>query len=129
MKLNLRNRPGIKLEHLLKRRRTMLSSFLEKQGITTYETLVERCSRMGCEPPTIEKFMAATSQAVVSSPTEGVVVLEADDVVPGVVVVTGVEEEEEVVDESIHELPAPTVIQTPQVMYGKKKKSKGSYRN
>ena len=116
MKLNLRNRPGIKLEHLLKRRRTMLSSFLEKQGITTYETLVER-------------FMAATSQAVVSSPTEGVVVLEADDVVPGVVVVTGVEEEEEVVDESIHELPAPTVIQTPQLMYGKKKKSKGSYRN
>ena len=69
--------------------------------------------------------MVATSHAVVSSPTEGVVVLEAEDVVPGVVVVT----EEEEVEESIHELPAPTVIQTPQLMYGKKKKSKGSYRN
>jgi len=125
MKLNLRNRPGIKLETLLKRRRTTLASFLEKQGITTYETLLERCARMGCEPPTMEKFMVATSHAVVSSPTEGVVVLEAEDVVPGVVVVT----EEEEVEESIHELPAPTVIQTPQLMYGKKKKSKGSYRN
>jgi len=72
-------RPTIGLEGLLRRRRTNLSSFLKESGITTYELLGERCSRMGVSPPTKEAFAKAMGphHDWTSSPTEGVVVVDS----------------------------------------------------
>lgn len=53
-----------------------LKQMLAEHGITTYETLVERCERMGVTPPERSEF-AATNPPVVNSPAEGVVVIDA----------------------------------------------------
>ena len=72
--------PRLKLADLLKRRKMTLKQFLQEFGITTYDGMLIRCHRMGVEPPT-EVDYALTMPPRVSSPTEGVVVLEAPEVI------------------------------------------------
>lgn len=52
-----------------------LAHFLSEQGIATYEGLKVRCSNIGVDPPSVEIFELARGP-VVSSPAEGIVVLE-----------------------------------------------------
>lgn len=104
MKLNLRNRPVISLTDLLRRRKTSLRAFIDTNGITTYGLLEERCERMGCNPPSREDFDSLFKEEWVSSPTEGVVVIEPEVVDPGITVLT---EEETAPESTDEEPPAP----------------------
>lgn len=54
-----------------------LEQFIDEFGITTHEMLVIRCDRMGVNAPSEDAFKAVVGTTVVSSPTEGVVVLDA----------------------------------------------------
>lgn len=67
--------PPIKLENLLKKRRTTLKKFLKDTGIVTYATLLQKAESMGVAPPSEDVFKEAVGD-IVSSPQEGVVVLE-----------------------------------------------------
>jgi hypothetical protein len=80
MKKN-KNEPRLSLTDLLCRRKMSLEQFAKEFGITTYEMLCIRCERMGVSPPTNEVFKDVFGDAVVSSPTEGIVVLEPIPVV------------------------------------------------
>lgn len=76
MKLTHPTAPNITLESLLRRKKSSLARFIEASGVTTYELLVERCARMGVSPPERRTFEMLVPPAHVSSPTEGVVILE-----------------------------------------------------
>lgn len=76
----LKNQPRLKLSDLLRRRKMTLKQMLTEHGITTYETLVIRCGRMGVTPPTEQEFHDVVPKPV-NSPAEGVVVLEPPPVV------------------------------------------------
>lgn len=52
-----------------------LKQFLQEQGITTYESLVERCRRLGVASPTESEY-ALTDPAIVTNPGEGVIVID-----------------------------------------------------
>jgi hypothetical protein len=75
--IKLKNLPKIKLADLLRRRKLTLRQFLNEFGITTYESLVLRCERMGVGAPDEKEFIALNLVAV-SNPSEGVVVIEVD---------------------------------------------------
>jgi len=76
MKIVLKNTPKLKLIDLLRRRKMSLKTLCTEFGITTYEGLVIRCNRMGVAEVPEEEFNAAVGTLRVTSPTEGVVVLE-----------------------------------------------------
>lgn len=79
-KAKKKNLPKLKLADLLKRRKMTLKQLLDEFGITTYAALTIRCERMGVQAPSQEEFDAIVG-VVVSSPTEGVVVLEAPPII------------------------------------------------
>jgi hypothetical protein len=79
-KIKVKNLPRLKLEDLLRRRKTTLAKHMKEFGITTYEGLLERCFRMGVEPPSQQQFLSV-APTVVNNPQEGVVVLEAPPVI------------------------------------------------
>jgi hypothetical protein len=56
-----------------------LETFIDDSGVQTYEGLVNRCNRLGCQPPTLEEYRVLRPH-IVSSPQDGVVVLEPPDV-------------------------------------------------
>ena len=70
----------IKLEDLLRKRKTNLKKFLVERGITTYSVLEETCSRLGVITPNFETFNTCIP-SYVSDPTAGVVVVPPLDVV------------------------------------------------
>jgi len=79
MRLQKRSISKVSLLDLLRRRRTTLTKYLEETGIVTYELLKTRCASSGLLPPSEEQFLKARGNPVVaslSSPTEGVVVVE-----------------------------------------------------
>ncbi len=79
MRLKSKNLPKLSLLNLLKRRKSNLALFLKESGIVTYETLKTRCDSLGVETPSPEEFKEVTGHngvPNVSSPTEGVVVLQ-----------------------------------------------------
>ena len=92
MRLQKKSLSRITLNDLLRRRKTNLERFLSDMGIVTYERLVSRCASMGVTPPTEEQFTRLRGDQVheISSPTEGVVVLNPAPLTP--------EEEATVVD-------------------------------
>jgi len=67
--------PPIRLTDLLKKKKTNLKQFLSASGITTYFTLSQKCNKMGVSPPLETEFHEAVG-IIVSSPQEGVVVLD-----------------------------------------------------
>lgn len=73
--------PNIKLTTLLSRKKLNLAGWSRDNGIFTYSSLVERCDRIGVEPPSEEAFAAILPSAPVSSPTDGIVVLPAAPVI------------------------------------------------
>lgn len=70
----------IRLEDLLRRRKTTLKKFLIERGITTYSVLEETCNRLGVVTPGFEAFNLCIP-SYVSDPTAGVVVVPPLDVV------------------------------------------------
>lgn len=81
MKITHPSAPNITLENLLRRKKSNLARFIEMSGVTTYELLVERCNRMGVDPPTRSTFEALVPPAKVSSPTEGVIIVSSPEVI------------------------------------------------
>lgn len=72
--------PPIRLVDLLKKRKTNLKQFLSSSGIAAYQTLLQKCEKMGVSPPTEEEFKGVVGP-MVSSPQEGLVVLDPPDLV------------------------------------------------
>lgn len=78
MRLHSKSLSKLSLTNLLRRKRSDLKRFLTESGITTYETLKVRCSSLGVLVPSQDEFkdaLGVTDVPNVSSPTEGVVVL------------------------------------------------------
>ena len=73
--VKLKNLPGLRLTDLLRRKKTTLTKFMNDFGISTYEGLKERCERIGVSTPSKEQFESVMPKHI-SSPTEGVLVLE-----------------------------------------------------
>ena len=67
--------PPIKLQDLLRKRRTSLKDFVKNTGIVSYTTLLQKCQKMGVSAPDETEFVKALGK-IVSSPQEGVVVLD-----------------------------------------------------
>lgn len=78
--VRLKNLPGLKLTDLLRRRKKTLEKFINEFGITTYESLLSRCERIGVVPPSVEDFEEIVTRPV-TSPTEGIVVLNAPPII------------------------------------------------
>ena len=79
MRLQKKSLSRVSFMDLLRRKRTNLKSFLAENGIFSYELLASRCASMGAVPPTQELFNDAMGNPIapeISSPTEGIVVLE-----------------------------------------------------
>jgi len=74
-KFKVKKLPPIRLVDLLRKRKTNLKQFLSSSGIVAYVTLLQKCEKMGVSPPNEEEFKNA-SGPIVSSPQEGVVVLD-----------------------------------------------------
>lgn len=74
-KFQIKKLPPIKLTDLLKKRKTNLKNYLASSGITTYVTLQQKCNSLGVSAPSEAEFHDAVD-VVVSSPQEGVVVLD-----------------------------------------------------
>jgi len=71
---------------ILRRKKKTLKDFLTDSGIAAYETLAERCSSMGVTVPDVEMFNLAIGKKseiefAVSSPTEGIILLEPPPIV------------------------------------------------
>lgn len=64
----------IKLEDLLRRRKSTLNQFLRDRGITTYEKLDSVCKRLGVITPPHASFVECVGQYV-SNPAAGVVIV------------------------------------------------------
>ena len=70
----------IKLEDLLRRRKSNLKKFLQDRGITNYTALEQVCSRLGVLPPTPAAFEVVMPSHV-SDPASGVIVVPPLDVI------------------------------------------------
>lgn len=82
MRLQKKSLSKVSLTDLLRRKRTNLSNFLTETGIVTYDLLLKRCDSIGVLPPTEDQFLKVKGYPVtheVSSPTEGIVVLNSID--------------------------------------------------
>lgn len=80
MRLQRKSLSKISLTDLLRKKRSNLSNFLKETGIVSYDLLRSRCDLIGVLPPTEEEFFKIRGNPpVISSPTEGIVVLEPDN--------------------------------------------------
>ncbi len=85
MRVLIKNEPRLMLADLLRRRKMTLARFMSEFGITTKEGLKSKCLRLGVTPPN-EADMSASGLFLepgkaVSSPQEGVVVLDPPPIV------------------------------------------------
>jgi hypothetical protein len=80
MKVKLKNMPRLKLQDLLRRRRTTLRQFVDTFGVVTYDALVLRCEWLGVTPPTVQEF-EALNVTIVNVPSDGVVVVDSLNVI------------------------------------------------
>ena len=80
MRLQKKSLSKVFLTDLLRRKKITLEKYLREAGIVTYELLVSRCESSGLVPPSHDEFISSRGEnsvtPSVSSPTEGVVVLE-----------------------------------------------------
>jgi len=77
MKFKIKGLPPIKLENILRKKKTTLKSFLSSSGIFSYQTLLQKCEKMGVSPPSEKEFREAVGDVAVSSPQEGIIVLDS----------------------------------------------------
>lgn len=80
MNVKIKNMPRLTLANLLRRRKMTLNDFINESGVQTYAALVNRCARIGVQPPPEEEYKSLRP-AVVTSQSDGVIVLEPPDVV------------------------------------------------
>lgn len=80
MQVKVKNLPKLTLHNLLRRRKMTLQQFLAESGIHAYAALVNKCSEIGVQPPTEQEYLAVVPTQV-SSPQDGIVVLEPIPVV------------------------------------------------
>lgn len=81
MRLQKKSLSKLNLTDLLRKKRSNLENFLKETGIFSYELLVSRCASIGVVPPSETEFLKIRGGgpvAKVSSPTEGIVVLEPE---------------------------------------------------
>lgn len=82
MRLHQKSISKVSLLSVLKRRKSNLKTFLQETGIVTYELLKTRCDSMGVIPPEETEFFEAAGMSSadaprrVSSPAEGLIVLD-----------------------------------------------------
>lgn len=79
MRLQKKSLSKLNLTDLLRKKRSNLENYLKETGIFSYELLVSRCNSIGVVPPTESDFLKIRGNnptPTVSSPTEGIVVLE-----------------------------------------------------
>lgn len=77
-KVVVRNLPQIKLSDLLRRRKSNLKKFVNDLGISTYDSLKENCTRIGVQPPLEDEWLKVRDDFV-TSPTEGIIVIDPPD--------------------------------------------------
>ena len=77
-RMKVKKKPRIALLDLLRRRSMTLAQFIVELGITTFSSLEIHCERLGVAMPTLEKFEDARGNKTISSPSEGVVVIEPE---------------------------------------------------
>lgn len=94
-RIQVKNLPRLKLSNLLRRRKMTLRQLLDEFGITTYDSLIERCNRMGVAPPDENEFLAV-APVPVNNPSEGVFVIE--------IVATEEQIQQQNIQESLQEL-------------------------
>lgn len=92
-RIQVKNLPRLKLSNLLRRRKMTLRQLLDEFGITTYDSLIERCNRMGVAPPTEDEFLVV-APIPVNNPSEGVFVVEVE----------ATEQQKQNIQESIQEI-------------------------
>jgi hypothetical protein len=86
MRLHNHSLSKVSLSDVLRKRRTNLKKFLDDSGIVTYELLAARCASMGVLVPAEDEFNLAkgidsSMTPEVSSPTEGVLVLNSPPII------------------------------------------------
>ncbi len=82
MRLQKKSLSKISLTDLLRKKRSNLASFLKETGIFSYELLVSRCVSIGVVAPPESEFLKIRGNSPtpsISSPTEGIVVLDYDN--------------------------------------------------
>lgn len=67
--------PPIRLVDLLRKRRITLQKFVKESGIVAYQTLLQKCEKMGVSAPNEKEFKEACG-GTFSSPQEGLIVLD-----------------------------------------------------
>lgn len=133
---------AIKLSDLLRKRKMTLSKFITEFGLHSYESLKARCERIGVSPPDIDVYNKAKGPELVSSPTDGIIILDFPKVInekTGVEINTETElsSESEMISEEIIEVIEPTEDEDVQslednqtgVFYKKNKKLKNKWNN
>jgi hypothetical protein len=80
MKLFIKSTRQFTLKKLLSRRGMTLHQFVNEQGISTYETLVDRCRNLGVVEPSLYDFVKV-SPNLNNSPDEGLVVLNSPQII------------------------------------------------
>lgn len=75
MKFTKVPKSSLTLENLLRRRRQTLADWIKQSGISSYEAMEERCTRMGVVPPSRSSFETIVPRGEVTSQADGIVVL------------------------------------------------------
>jgi hypothetical protein len=108
MRLQEKSLSKLTLLDLLRRKRKNLEAYLKEAGIVTYDRLVRSCTSIGVIPPTEEQFLAARGNPVtheVSSPTDGILVLNPPELVEPVVITQEQQEDSSSLEEIVEETP------------------------
>jgi len=71
----LKGQPALKLNDLLRKRKTTLKKFINETGITSYGKLQEKCQKLGVSAPTEDEFKAIVPGPITQQ-QEGIVVLD-----------------------------------------------------
>lgn len=75
-KKKLRNKPGLSLQNLLKRRKISIERFMKDFGIVSYAALSEKCGRLGVLTPAYDDLKHIFSEMPsINDPSDGIVVL------------------------------------------------------
>jgi hypothetical protein len=72
----LKGQPALKLNDLLRKRKTNLKKFITETGITSYGKLQEKCQKLGVSAPSEEEFKVIVPEPVTLQ-QEGIVVLDS----------------------------------------------------
>lgn len=110
MRLQEKSVSKLTLVDLLRRKRKNLTTHLKEAGIVTYERLVRSCASVGLIPPSEDEFRNALGNPptpMVSSPTDGILVLDPPEITDISLPVEAEEEAQATPEELQEELQEP----------------------